>query len=119
MKRILIVDDSPMIRMMIKYSFFSEFEIIDEESAISALPIIKNSNIDLFLLDLNMPEMDGISLTKEIRKIPKYSETPIIMLTVTSSSEKIEEGKKAGINAWVVKPCDVSKILDTVKSYIW
>ena len=109
MKKILIVNESPVTKLMIKYSFFSEFNIIDAENVNSALTCLNNDDIDLFLLDLKMPEKDGTLLVKEIRKNPRYSNTPIIMLSQSSFS---------GINAWIINQNEVTKILRTIKSYI-
>jgi two-component system, chemotaxis family, chemotaxis protein CheY len=114
-KKILIVDDSTSIRNIIKTTLFGDYEIYEEENGKKALAKAQRINIDFFLLDVNMPEMDGITLVKELRKIPKYKDKPIIMLTTESRDDKKRAGKEAGANGWIIKPCQPEKLLDVIK----
>ena len=118
MKKILLVDDSTAIRNILKTSLFGDYEICEAENGEKALEIAKGNNFDLFLLDVNMPVMDGITLVRELRKIPDYTGTPIIMLTTESRDEKKKEGKEAGANGWIVKPCEPDKLMGVIKKLI-
>ena len=118
MKKILLADDSVISRNLIKTLLLKSYEVVESENANDALTIAKNNEIDLFLLDLNMPDMDGISLTKEIRKDPKNSQKPIIILTSEVRNEKKQEGKEAGITGWIVKDVDQEKILEVINRII-
>ncbi len=115
MKKILIVDDSTSIRNIIKTTLFEEYEVYDEANGKKALAKAQEVEIDLFLLDVNMPEMDGITLVKELRKMPIYKDKPIIMLTTESRDDKKQEGKEAGANGWIIKPCYPEKLLEVIK----
>ena len=115
MKKILICDDSTSIRNILKSALMDEFSILDAENGQTALEAAKNSPVDFFLLDVNMPVMDGITLVKELRKLPQYQKTPIVMLTSESRDDKRQEGKAAGANGWVVKPCEPDALLGLIK----
>jgi len=118
MKKILLVDDSTAIRNILKTALYGDYEILEACNGKEALGIINNENIDFFLFDVNMPEMDGITLVKELRKIAKYEKTPVIMLTTESKDEKKQQGRDAGANGWVVKPCEPDKLLSLIKKLV-
>jgi len=92
MKKILIVDDSSAIRNIIKTALLGTYELFEAENGELALNLAKQNSMELFLLDVNMPIMDGITLVKELRKLDQYKVTPIVMLTTESRDDK----KKAG-----------------------
>ena len=118
MKRILIVDDSTAIRNIIKTTLFGDYEVHEAENGEAAYDFASSASIDLFLLDVNMPKMDGITLTKKLRSTTKYSKTPIIMLTTESRDDKKQAGRDAGANGWIVKPCDPDKLLAVLKKLL-
>ena len=119
MKKICLVDDSSIIRSMLKTSLISEYEVLEAENGEDAINKLKGTPvIDLFLLDVNMPIMDGLTLLKEIRKLPAYTSTPVIMLTTETKEERREEAKKNGATGWIVKPSETEKLLSTLKKII-
>lgn len=121
MKKIMLVDDSTSIRSILKSALVGgNYEVMEADQGKNALEKLKNdpSNIDLFLLDVNMPVMDGITLVKELRKTEKYKATPILMLTTETKEERKQEGKIAGANGWIIKPCDPDKLLGAIKKLI-
>jgi two-component system chemotaxis response regulator CheY len=65
-----------------------------------------------------MPNMDGITLVKEVKKLPAYKFTPICMLTTEAEASKMAEGKAAGAKAWIVKPFQPPKLLDVVSKLV-
>ncbi len=118
MKRILLVDDSTIVRNTLKTTLGGSYEISEAADGQLGLDEAKKNNVDLFVIDVNMPNMDGITLTGELRKLPQYQKTPIIMLTTESRADKREQGKAAGANGWMVKPCDGDKLLGVVGKLI-
>jgi two-component system chemotaxis response regulator CheY len=70
------------------------------------------------LTDQNMPKMDGLTLIKNLRGLPKYSGVPILMLTTESGDAMKAQGKAAGATGWLVKPFDPPKLLEVVKKVI-
>ena len=115
-KKILSVDDSSSMRQIIKSCLNKEgYEIFEAEDGDVALEKIKSGEkYDLFLVDVNMPNMDGITLIKEIRKLGDLNATPIIMLTTESQPERKAEGAKAGATGWIVKPFEPDSFIKVI-----
>ena len=80
-----------------------------------ALEIAENTNVRLVLTDVNMPNMDGITLVRQLHKLKGYKFTPILILTTESSSEKKMQGKDSGATGWIVKPFDPDQLLSTLQ----
>lgn len=118
MKKILLADDSPISRNLMKSLLLNNYEIIEAENGRIALELAQKNDIDFFLLDLNMPELDGIKLTIELRKIQKYNKIPIIILSSELREDKKDEGKEAGATGWIAKDVDESKLLEVISQLI-
>lgn len=114
----MLVDDSSSIRSILKSALVAEFDVLEAEDGVDALKKLDSSTPDLFLLDVNMPNMDGLTLLKEIKKQGKFASTPVIMLTTETKEERREEGKAAGASGWIIKPCDPEKLLGAIKKMI-
>ena len=78
----------------------------------------RENRIDAFVVDINMPRMDGITLVKELRALPTYKFTPILMLTTESQDSKRQEGKAAGATGWLVKPFNPEQLLNVIKKVL-
>ena len=115
-KRILAVDDSTSMRQMVSFTLKGAgYDVTEAEDGQQALDIAKAASFDMVLSDVNMPIMDGITLITELRKLPAFRFTPILMLTTESGTSKKMEGKKAGATGWIVKPFNPDQLLGTVK----
>ena len=88
------------------------------EDGQAALNVAKGMASDLVITDVNMPNMDGITLIRELRALPAYKFTPILTLTTESATEKKMEGKDAGATGWIVKPFNPEKLLATVNKVL-
>ena len=118
-KTILAVDDSASIRQMVSFTLKSAgYQIIEAVDGQDGLNKAKTQSFSLILTDQNMPNMDGISMIKQIRMIPAYKMVPILMLTTESSDAMKSQGKAAGATGWLVKPFDPQKLLEVVKKVI-
>lgn len=118
-KTVLTVDDSITIRQMVKYSLESAgYEVIEATDGQDGLNKAKAKTFDLILTDQNMPNMDGITLIKNLRGIAQYRSTPILMLTTEAGDAMKAQGKAAGATGWLVKPFDPAKLLELVKKVI-
>jgi two-component system chemotaxis response regulator CheY len=118
-KTIMIVDDSSSVRsvvgMALKRAGYDVIEACDGKDALSKL---LGQKINLVISDVNMPNMDGITFVKELKKLPNYKFTPVCMLTTEAEASKMQEGKAAGAKAWIVKPFQPPKLLDAVSKLI-
>jgi len=119
MPSILAVDDSASMRQMVSFTLKGAgYEVIEAVDGEDALGKAKGKTVNLVITDVNMPRMDGITLIKELRKLPSYKFTPILMLTTESAPEKKAEGKTAGATGWIVKPFNPDQLLTTIKKVL-
>lgn len=116
MATILVVDDSTSMRQMVhailKGSGYDVIEALDGQDALNKA---LGSKFDLVITDLNMPLLDGIALTRELRSLPDYKCIPILLLTTESTAEIKKLGKTAGATGWLVKPFNPQQLLNAVK----
>ena len=118
-KTILIVDDSASMRQLVSFTIKEAgFDVLVAENGKDALGKLGGVKVDMVITDLNMPEMDGITLIKSLRGMAGYKFTPIVMLTTESQETKKQEGKQAGASGWIVKPFTPDKLLDVVKKFV-
>lgn len=118
-KTILIVDDSLIIRQMVCYTLKSVgYDVIQGTDGADALTKLTGQKICLIICDVNMPNMDGISFVKQIKAMDDYKFIPVIMLTTESQEKRKEEGRAAGVKAWVVKPFDPTQLLSVVSKLV-
>ncbi|MFC6669818.1 response regulator [Marinobacterium aestuariivivens] len=119
MATVLVVDDSASLRGMVSFTLKQEgYEVVEAEHGRDALAKAGSGGFDLVLTDVNMPVMDGIALCSELRRLPAFKFTPILMLTTESSPEMKDRGKTAGATGWLVKPFNPEKLIGTVKRVI-
>lgn len=115
-KKILVVDDSTSMRQMISFTLKSAgFDVVEAIDGLEGLSTAKSQNFDLVFTDVNMPGMDGLTFTKELRKLPNFKFTPILVLTTEAGPDKKAEGKAAGATGWLVKPFNPDQLLNTAK----
>ncbi|MCC6657005.1 MAG: response regulator [Rhodocyclaceae bacterium] len=118
-KTILIVDDSASLRQVVNLTLQGAgYEVIEACDGKDALVKLDGKKVHLIISDVNMPNMDGISLLKEVKKHPSYKFTPIIMLTTEAGENKKQEGQAAGAKAWVVKPFQPQQMLAAVSKLV-
>ena len=118
-KTILIVDDSGAMRQVVKLALVrAGYEVLEASHGKDALKQLDGRKVNLVISDVNMPEMDGITFLKEMKKLPAYKFTPFIMLTTEGDESKKREGQAAGARAWIVKPFQTDRLLDAVSKVI-
>lgn len=115
-KTALVVDDSPTMRQMVAFTLANAgFTVLEAEHGKDAVKKVAGMpKMDIVVTDLNMPEMDGITLIKELRKMAAFKFTPILMLTTESAVDKKTAGKEAGATGWIVKPFNPELQLKTI-----
>ena len=115
MKTILTVDDASTMRKLIGFTLGGVgHKVIEAEDGVAALATLKDSSVDLIISDLNMPKMNGIQLTREIRKLPQCAKTPILIVTTESDASIKTEGRQAGATGWIVKPFEPAQLVAVV-----
>ncbi len=116
--KFLIVDDSRIMRQMIKQSLENSqrenYEVIEADNGIDAFNIIESETIDLLLVDWNMPHLNGLDLVRELRNLKKHKKLPIIMITSEAAKYSVIEAVKAGVNDYIIKPVKDSDLLDKI-----
>lgn len=117
-KTIMTVDDSASVRQMVSFTLKGEghnvIEATDGKDALAKLA----GQVDMIITDLNMPNMDGIELIRQVRAQPAYKFIPIVMLTTESQAQKKQEGKTAGATGWIVKPFKPEQLLAVVSKVL-
>ncbi|MEX6664677.1 response regulator [Pseudomonas sp. W2-17] len=118
-KNVLVVDDSSSVRQVVGIALKSAgYDVIEACDGKDALRKLTGQKVHLIISDVNMPNMDGITFVKEVKKLASYKFTPIIMLTTESQESKKAEGQAAGAKAWVVKPFQPAQMLAAVSKLI-
>ena len=114
--KLLIVDDSTMLRDMLSYALNEGgyADVTESIDGVDGLSKAKLTQYDLIISDVNMPNMDGLTMVGEIRKLPQYAKTPILVLTTERSDEMKTKGKAAGATGWIVKPFVPDQLLKAV-----
>ncbi len=119
MTAILLVDDSATVRQILANTLKPKgYNIVGAIDGYDALTKAQKQNFDLIITDLNMPNKNGLEMVTALRKMEKYENTPIIMITTESDASKKKKGKHAGVNVWIVKPFKPDKFIDTIKELL-
>lgn len=118
-KVILVADDSSTARKFVSFALALEhFQILTAVDGMDALEKISWTPVDLAIVDLNMPNMDGFELIRAIRGSEDLKELPVIILSSETSPESKKLGKEAGANAYLEKPFNVDKIKYQVSKFL-
>jgi len=113
---ILAVDDSASMRQMVSFTLKGAgYNVVEAVDGVDALNKAKAQAFDCVVTDVNMPNKDGISLIKDLRALPNYKFTPMLMLTTESGMDKKQQGKEAGATGWIVKPFNPDQLLKTIQ----
>ena len=118
-RTILAVDDSPSMRRMVVHVLTSAgYDVLEAEDGVGALEIARTHRIDAILTDQNMPNMDGLTLVRNLRQMGDYKSVPILLLTTESSDAMKQQGRAAGATGWLVKPFDPATLLEVVQKVL-
>lgn len=119
MATILAVDDSASMRQMVSFTLKGAgYNVVEAVDGVDALNKAKAQNFDCIVTDVNMPNKDGITLIRDLRALPNYKFTPMLMLTTESGTDKKQQGKEAGATGWIVKPFNPDQLLKTIKKVL-
>ena len=115
---VLSVDDSPIIQTTIKRALQEQYNVLLADNAAKALDILNQNPVKLVLLDLTMPDIDGLEFCKIIRAIPEFNDLPIIMVTARDGLVNKMKGHIAGTSKYLTKPFKPDELREVVRQYI-
>jgi two-component system cell cycle response regulator DivK len=116
---ILYVEDNLDNRTLVRRILTAEgYTLLEAADATQALEILKTTKPDLILMDINMPDMDGYSLTAKIKETPRFETTPIIALTANVMRGDRERSLEAGCDGYIQKPIDIDKLSDQIERFL-
>ena len=105
----------PTVRQVLQMTLVQAgYEVVEAIDGEDALRLFTENNVDMLVTDLNMPNLDGIGLIKQVRQKPENRFMPIIMLTTESQPERRSEGKAAGASCWITKPFRPEQLLSVI-----
>jgi two-component system, chemotaxis family, chemotaxis protein CheY len=118
-KSVLVVDDSASVRRQLREALETGgFSVVEAENGERGLAAIQDGPIDLMLVDLNMPVMDGLEMIGKVRALEEHKKTPIFVLTTESGTAAAKEGKAAGASAWIVKPVKPEVLVKAIRGVL-
>ncbi|TVR07999.1 MAG: response regulator [Phormidium sp. GEM2.Bin31] len=112
--KILAVDDSISMQGMIQQTLEQQYQVLLASNTVEALGKLYHEGIDLMLLDISMPGVDGLELCKILRKSPAFKKLPIIILTARDGASEQMEGRLAGATHYMTKPFDPDDLRQTI-----
>ena len=119
-KKVLVAEDSSVIQNLTKKILqMQSFQITSVKNGQQVLDLLEKEDFDIILMDINMPVMDGMECTRNIRALadPVKSQIPIVAITGNAPNYSIEDFKEAGINEYLPKPLNFDTLVETVKKH--
>ncbi|SIR36538.1 two-component system, chemotaxis family, response regulator CheY [Rhizobium sp. RU35A] len=116
---ILTVDDSASIRLTTRVALSNAgYQVTEAVDGLDGISKLKGGRYDLIVTDLNMPGMDGLTMIRELRKLPAHMGVPVIFLTTESDAGIKQEAKAAGATGWLTKPFDPESLVKIVRKVL-
>ena len=118
--RFLIIEDSPTMRQLIRFSIkrIPRAEVIEASDGLDGLKKLSSNQVDMILTDINMPIMDGLKLVSMVRGNDSYKDIPIVIITTEGAKEDRDRALALGANAYITKPIQATSLLSTVKNLL-
>jgi len=116
---ILYVEDNPDNRLLVRRVLLSEdYALLEATDAMDALNVIKTARPDLILMDINMPDMDGYTLTAKIKSLPGFERVPILAVTANVMRGDKEKTLEAGCDGYIQKPLDIEQLTREIEKFL-
>ncbi len=116
---VLYIEDNADNRLLVKRVLLSEgYLLLEAKNAQEALNILNSALPDLILMDINMPDMDGYTLTAKIKSLPGFERTPIVALTANVMRGDKEKTLEAGCDGYIQKPLDIDQLTREIERFI-
>ena len=110
MKTILVAEDNDSNYILMTYILKRSYQFLRAKNGQEAVDMVENGGIDLVLMDIKMPVMDGLELTQQLKNDPNYQHLPIILLTAKTQEENRAEALQLGADSYVTKPFKMSDL---------
>jgi two-component system, cell cycle response regulator DivK len=119
MSTILYVEDNPENRMLVRRILQAEgYRVLEAQNATHAVEVVQNERPDLVLMDINMPDIDGYTLTTQFKAMTQFQQVPIIALTANVMRGDRERTLEAGCDGYIQKPIDVDELPNQIKRFL-
>ncbi len=119
MAYIMAVDDSVSLRqLLVRTLIEGGHRVVEAKDGLAALAAAATQTFQLVITDVNMPQMDGLTLVKKLRELPAYRYVPILVLTTEMDPNKKRIAKEAGATGWIVKPFEPVQLLATIRKVL-
>ncbi len=116
---ILYVEDNPDNRLLVRRVLLSEdYSLVEATDAMDALNVLKTTRPDLILMDINMPDMDGYTLTAKIKSLPGFERVPILAVTANVMRGDKEKTLEAGCDGYIQKPLDIEQLTREIEKFL-
>jgi two-component system, cell cycle response regulator DivK len=116
---ILYVEDNPDNRLLVRRILMAEgFQVIEASNASQALEILKQQTPELILMDINMPDIDGYTLTARLKALPSLQQVPIVAVTANALKGDRERSLEAGCDGYIQKPIDVDSLPMQIQRFL-
>ena len=119
---ILCIEDHPDNMTLIRRIFQSDsYNLIEAKTGLQGLSIAESQNVDLILLDINLPDIDGYEVARRVRSSARsaLAHTPIIAVTANALKGDAQKAREAGCNMYMSKPINIIELLETVEALVW
>jgi len=118
--KILIVEDSATMRQLLHFALqrLGDIEIMEAKDGIEGLKAIRQGGIDVALVDVNMPLMDGFKMVQLVRQDPQTANLPIIIITTEGKDESKDKARGLGIKYYITKPINQSQVVNAVRGIL-
>jgi two-component system cell cycle response regulator DivK len=118
-KTILHIEDNFENRLLVRRILVAEgYNVLEAENASESIDILSTITPDLILMDINMPDIDGYTLTSRLKANPAYQAIPILAITANVTAAARERSQVAGFNGYIEKPIDIDNFLEKISHYL-
>lgn len=119
-KKILVVDDSATVRQQVGIALTQAgYSVLEAGDGIEGLAVLeKGGDIAMVICDVNMPRMNGLDMLDSIKRDPRHSKIPVVMLTTEGHPGLVDRAKKAGAKGWIVKPFKADLMISAVEKLV-
>ena len=116
-KVICIVDDQPSLRQMLRFALnIHGLQVIEAENGVDALNKLASHNVDMMIVDWQMPEMDGLELVRQLRKSEEYADMPVVIISCRDDLSARKEARSMNVITWLKKPFRIAEVQLAVES---